>query len=30
MTNSGHFADDTFVIYNSQKLETIETIVNSS
>ena len=26
---SCHFADDTFVIYNSKKLKTIETIINS-
>ena len=27
-TSSGHFADDTFIIYNSKKLKTIETIIN--
>ena len=28
-TSSGHFADDTFIIYNSKKLKTIETVVNT-
>ena len=28
-TTSGHFADDTFIIYNSKKLKTIETIINT-
>ena len=28
-TNSGHFADDTFIIYNSKKLKTIETVINT-
>ena len=27
-TSSGHFADDTFILYNSKNLATIETIVN--
>ena len=27
-TSSGHFADDTFILYNSKKLATIETVVN--
>ena len=27
--SSGHFADDTFMLYNSYKLVTIETVVNS-
>ena len=27
-TKAGHFADDTFILYNSKKLKTIETIVN--
>ena len=27
-TTSGHFADDTFILFNSKKLKTIETIVN--
>jgi exonuclease III len=26
--SSGHFADDTFIIYNSKKLKSIETIIN--
>ena len=26
--SSGHFADDTFIIYNSKKLKTIETVIN--
>ena len=26
--SSGHFADDTFIIYNSRKLKTIETVIN--
>ena len=28
-TKSGHFADDTFILYNSKILKTIETIVNT-
>ena len=28
-TSSGHFADDTFIIYNSKKLKTIETVINT-
>ena len=28
-TSSGHFADDTFIIYNSKKTKTIETIINT-
>ena len=28
-TNSGHFADDTFVIYSGKKTKTIETVVNT-
>ena len=28
-TNSGHFADDTFLMHNSKNLKTIETIVNT-
>ena len=28
-TKSAHFADDTFILYNSKKLKTIETIVNT-
>ena len=28
-TSSGHFADDTFILYNSKKPKTIETIVNT-
>ena len=28
-TTSGHFADDTFIMYNSKKLKTIETIINT-
>ena len=28
-TDSGHFADDTFLMYNSKNLKTIETIVNT-
>ena len=28
-TSSGHFADDTFIIYNSKKPKTIETIINT-
>ena len=28
-TMSGHFADDTFIIYNSKKPKTIETIINT-
>ena len=27
--SSGHFADDTFIIYNSKKLKTIETVINT-
>ena len=27
-TSSGHFADDTFIIFNSKKLKTIETVIN--
>ena len=27
-TSAGHFADDTFIIYNSKKLKTIETVIN--
>ena len=27
-SSSGHFADDTFIIYNSKKLKTIETVIN--
>ena len=28
-TSSGHFADDTFIIYNSKKAKTIETVINT-
>ena len=28
-TTSGHFADDTFIIYNSRKAKTIETVINT-
>ena len=28
-TKSAHFADDTFILYTSKKLKTIETIVNT-
>jgi len=28
-TSSGHFADDTFILYSGMKLKTIETIVNT-
>ena len=28
-TESGHFADDTYILYGSKKLKTIETIVNT-
>ena len=28
-TSCGHFADDTFIIYNSKKLKTIETVINT-
>ena len=28
-TKSAHFADDTFILYNSKKLKTIEIIVNT-
>ena len=28
-TNSGHFADDIFIMYSGKKLKTIETIVNT-
>ena len=28
-TSAGHFADDTFIIFNSKKLKTIETVVNT-
>jgi len=28
-TESGHFADDTFILYSSKKPKTIETIVNT-
>ena len=28
-TESGHFADDSFILYNSKKSKTIETIVNT-
>ena len=28
-TSCGHFADDTFLIYNSKKLKTIETVINT-
>ena len=27
-TSSGHFADDTFILYNSSKPKTIETVIN--
>ena len=27
--NSGHFADDTFIMYSSKKLKTIETVINT-
>ena len=29
MTDSGHFADDTFIMYSSKKLKSIETVVNT-
>ena len=28
-TTSGHFADDTFIMYSGKKLKTIETVVNT-
>ena len=28
-TSAGHFADDTFITYNSKKLKTLETVVNT-
>ena len=28
-TNSGHFADDTFIVYSSKKLKSIETVINT-
>ena len=28
-TNCGHFADDTFIVYNSKKAKTIETVINT-
>ena len=28
-TSSGHFADDTFIVYNSKKAKTIETIIDT-
>ena len=28
-TSSGHFADDTFIIFNSKKAKTIETVINT-
>ena len=28
-TSCGHFADDTFIIYSSKKLKTIETVINT-
>ena len=28
-TSAGHFADDTFIIYNSKKTKTIETVINT-
>ena len=28
-TSSGHFADDTFIMYSNKKLKTIETVVNT-
>ena len=28
-TSCGHFADDTFIIYNSKKAKTIETVINT-
>ena len=28
-TSCGHFADDTFIVYNSKKAKTIETVVNT-
>ena len=28
-TSCGHFADDTFIIFNSKKLKTIETVINT-
>ena len=28
-TSNGHFADDTFIMYNSKKLKTIETVINT-
>ena len=28
-TTSGHFADDTFIMYSDKKLKTIETVVNT-
>ena len=27
-TNTGHFADDTYIMYSSKKLKTIETVIN--
>ena len=29
VTNSSHFADDTFIMYSSKKLKSIETLVNT-
>ena len=28
-TSCGHFADDTFIVYNSEKAKTIETVINT-
>ena len=28
-TSCGHFADDTFIVYNSKKAKTIETVINT-
>ena len=28
-TSCGHFADNTFIIYNSQKAKTVETVINT-
>ena len=28
-TSAGHFADDTFIVYNSKKLKTLETVINT-
>ena len=28
-TSCGHFADDTFILYNSKKPKTIETVINT-